>query len=84
MQLPNKLVKSDDGETSHWTREVNLKEQDALYIPGQRIEIDYVLQHHRPKSHDKGGETKLIVEIRVEPTAQTPGSYERLRAKELA
>ena len=81
---PEISVKSDDGETSHWTREVNVKEQDALYIAGQRIEIDYVLQCHRPKSFDKGGETKLVVEIRVEPTAQTPGSYERLRAKELA
>ena len=81
---PEITVQSDDGETSHWTREVNVKEQDALYIPGQRIEIDYVLQHHRPKSFDKGGETKVVIEIRVEPNAQTPGSYEKLRAKELA
>jgi hypothetical protein len=81
---PEITVKSDGGEVSHWTREVNVKEQDALYIPGQRIEIDYVLQLHRPKSYDKGGETKLVVEIRVEPTTQASGSYERLRVKELA
>src|SRR5579859_1585579 len=81
---PEITVRSDGGETSHWTREVNVKEQDSLYIPGQPIEIDYVLQRHRPKSFDKGSATKLVVEIRVEPTAQTPGSYERLCAKELA
>src|SRR5579864_7755811 len=80
---PEITVQSDDGETSRWTREVNVKEQDALYIPGQRIEIDYVRQRNRPKSSDKGGETKLVVEIRVEPTAQPSGSYVRLQAKEL-
>lgn len=81
---PEITVRSDEGEVSQWTREVNSKEQDALYIPGQRIEIDFVLQRHRPKSFDMGGETKVVIEIRVEPNAQTPGSYERLRAKELA
>jgi hypothetical protein len=81
---PEINVKSDNGETSQWTREVNVREQDALYIPGQRIEIDYVLQRHRPKSISNGGEYKAVIEIRVEPSAQLPGSYEKLCAKEFA
>jgi hypothetical protein len=81
---PEIKVKSDNGETSHWTREVNVKEQDALYIPGQRIEIDYVLQRHRAKSFDKGAERKVVIEIRIDASTQAPGSYERLSAKELA
>src|SRR5690348_6718625 len=81
---PEIKVKNDNGEISQWTREVNSKEQDALYIPGQRIEIDYVLQRHRPKSCDKGGEAKVVIEMRVEPNTQMRGSYEKLRAKELA
>jgi len=56
---------SDSGEVSQWTREVNLKEQDALYRVGQRVEVDYVLQRLRPKSWDRGGETKCVIEIRV-------------------
>jgi hypothetical protein len=71
---PEIRVRSNDGEISQWTREVNVKQQDALYIPGQRIEIDYVLQRHRPKSFDKGGETKIVIEIRVDPN-ETPGTY---------
>ena len=49
-------------------------------------ELKLTLQRHRPKSADKGAETKVAIEIRVEPGAdmETPGSYEKLRAKELA
>jgi hypothetical protein len=56
---------SDSGEVSQWTRNVNLKEQDALYRVGRQVEVDYVLQRHRPKSWDRGGETKCVIEIRV-------------------
>ncbi|HKC96332.1 MAG TPA: hypothetical protein VKB81_20155 [Nitrospira sp.] len=83
---PEIRIRSDDGQISEWTRKVNVKEQGALYIPGQRIEIDYVLQRHRPKSTDKGAEHKIVIEIRVEPNPQmeTPGIYEKLLARELA
>jgi hypothetical protein len=83
---PKIKVENDTGEISHWTRKVNTKDQDALYIPGQRIEIDYVLQRHRPKSSDHGAEVKQVIEVRVEPSTQMerPGSYEKLRARELA
>jgi len=83
---PEIKVRNDDGQISEWTRMVNVKEQDALYIPGQRIEIDYVLQRHRPKSTDKGAEHKLVIEIRVEPSPEleAPGIYDKLRARELA
>jgi hypothetical protein len=83
---PEIEVQSDAGELSHWTRRCNAKEQDALYVPGQPIEIDYVMQRHRPKSFDHGAEHKQVIEIRIEPSAQmgVPGAYERLRAREIA
>ena len=83
---PEIRVRNEDGQISQWTREANTKEQDALYIPGQRIEIDYVVQRHRPKSFDKGAETKVVIEIRVELNVEmkTPGTFEKLRARELA
>jgi|SRR5690349_11131609 len=83
---PEIKVRDDDGNISRWTRRVNVREQDALYIPGQKIEIDYVLQRHRPKSFDRGAETKQVTEVRVEPSAEMamPGRYEKLCARELA
>lgn len=79
-------VRNDAGGESQWTREVNTREQDALYRVGRRIEIDYVLQRHRRKSSDPNAEYKVIIEIRVELDAKgdSPGSYEKLRAKEIA
>jgi hypothetical protein len=47
---PEIRILSDTGEKSSWTREVNHREQDALYRVGRQIEIDYVLQKHRGKS----------------------------------
>jgi hypothetical protein len=62
---PEFAMKSDDGEESRWTREVNAKEQNALYRVGNRIEIDYVVQRHRRASLDHGAETKCVIEIRI-------------------
>ncbi len=83
---PEIKVQSDTGEVSRWTRKVNSVKQDALYVPGQTIEIDFVVQRHRAKSFDEGSETKVVVEIRVEPCPhmQVPGAYEKLRAREIA
>jgi hypothetical protein len=83
---PEIRVLSDVGEKSDWTREVNLKEQDALYRVGRHIEIDYVLQQHRNKSSTQRKEHKVVLEIRIEPDAvgEVAGAYEKLRAKEVA
>lgn len=83
---PEISVQQDDGQISQWTREVNTKEQDALYVPGRRIEIDYVLQRRRLQSVENGAETKVVVEIRVEPNGevQTKATYQKLRSRELA
>ena len=83
---PEIRVSSDTGEKSSWTREVNSREQDALYRIGRHIEIDYVLQRHRNKSSPSQAEHKIVLEIRVEPSAEgdVPGAYERLLAKEIA
>jgi hypothetical protein len=83
---PEIRVLSDAGEKSEWTREVNRKEQDALYRIGRSIEIDYVLQRHRSKSSAHQKEHKVVLEIRVEPDADgdSPGVYEKLLAKETA
>jgi hypothetical protein len=62
---PEFAMRSDSGEELRWTREVNSKEQDALYRVGRRVEVDYVIQRHRPKSWDRGAETKCVIEIRV-------------------
>ena len=83
---PEIRVLSDGGEKSSWTREVNRKEQDALYRVGRRIEIDYVLQRHRNKSSGRQKEHKVVLEIRIQPDAEgdVPGVYEKLLAKETA
>jgi hypothetical protein len=83
---PEIRVLSDAGEKSDWTREVNRKEQDALYRVGRHIEIDYVLQKHRGKSSARNPEHKVVLEIRVEPDAEgdVPGAYEKLLAHEIA
>jgi hypothetical protein len=83
---PEIRVLSDAGEKSDWTREVNRKEQDALYRVGRSIEIDYVLQRHRRKSSAQQKERKVVLDIRVEPDAEgdVPGVYEKVLAKETA
>ena len=83
---PEIRVLSDTGEKSSWTREVNTREQDALYRVGRHIEIDYVLQKHRGKSSALSPEHKVVLEIRVEPDAEGDvlGAYEKLLAHEIA
>jgi len=83
---PEIRVVTDTGEKSSWTREVNNREQDALYRVGRGIEIDYVLQQHRRKSSAPNSEHKIVLEIRVEPDAEgdAHGAYEKLLTKETA
>ena len=82
---PGIKVQSDAGETSSWTRMTTNRELDVLYIPGQRIKIDFVLQRHRPESFDRGAEVRQVVEIRVEPNAhmQKLENQGKLRAQDL-
>jgi FtsP/CotA-like multicopper oxidase with cupredoxin domain len=63
---PEFEVVTTDGQTSKWTREANSREQAARYEAGRQVEIDYIIQRHRPASWDGGGETEIILEIRVE------------------
>jgi|SRR5579859_7057542 len=63
---PMFAMTTDSGEVLQWTREVNTNEQDALYLVGRRVEVAYVIQRHRPKSWDRGSETKCVIEIRVD------------------
>jgi len=80
-------ILNDTGEQSSWTREVNHKEQDALYRVGRHIEIDYVLQKFRGKAWNRNPKHhEVILEIRVEPDAEgdVPGAYEKLLAREIA
>ena len=57
-------VLSDAGEKTSWARDMNRKEQDALYRAGRRIEIDYVLQECRDVLRSRG---QLFVVDEVEP-----------------
>jgi hypothetical protein len=67
---PEFEVRADTGDLSRWTRESNTAELDRAYAPGRLVEVDYVIQRHRPKSFDGGAKTKVVVAIRV---AAEPG-----------
>ncbi len=62
---PEFELRSEDGTLSQWTRESNALAFGRYYSPGRRVEIDYVIQHHRRQSFDGGGATKVVIEIRV-------------------
>jgi len=69
---PEFELTSNEGEKSQWTREVNSRELGVLYEVGRPVELDYVLQRHRPAAWDGGSETKVVLEIRIGDAAQ-PG-----------
>lgn len=62
---PEFELRSEDGTLSQWTRESNTVDLGRYYSPGRRVEIDYVVEHHRPRSLGGGGKTKVVIEIRV-------------------
>jgi hypothetical protein len=68
---PEFKMLSDAGEVSRWTRSRNPSVEDSVYRAGNRVEIDYVLQRHRPESHDNGAEVRQVLEIRVAESAQS-------------
>jgi hypothetical protein len=63
--FPEFQMRSESGEELSWQRFANSKDQDSLYEVGRRVELDYVVQRHRPKSWDGGAETKCVLEVRV-------------------
>ena len=62
---PEFEVRSESGELSKWTRESSTADLDQAYAPGRTVEIDYVVQRHRPKSFDGGSETQVVVAVRI-------------------
>jgi hypothetical protein len=64
--MPELVVRSDDGTESCWLRVSDNEKLNAFYTVGGRIEIDYVLQRYRlfsegfwPKQHP------VVIEIRI-------------------
>jgi hypothetical protein len=76
---PEFEVRADAGELSRWTRESNTADLGRAYAPGRLVEVDYVIQKHRPKSFDGGAETEVVVAIRVaaEPAVAADGASPR-------
>ena len=55
-------VRDEAGDLTRWTREVAVADLGQYYRPGCRVEIEYVLQRHRPKSYDGGAEARVMLE----------------------
>lgn len=68
---PEFKMLSDTGEESRWTRSRNTNVEDSIYRTGNRVEIDYVLQWHRPESHDNGAEIRQVLEIRIAGSSES-------------
>jgi hypothetical protein len=66
---PEFTMRTDAGEESSWSRYANDPAFASLYTVGRRIELDYVVQRHRPKAFDGGTEDKIPIEIRVDENA---------------
>jgi hypothetical protein len=60
------------GTRSNGSRKLvaNMASHRTGYAPGRPVEIDYVIQRHRPKPFDGGSETEVVAAIRV---AAEPG-----------
>jgi hypothetical protein len=66
---PEFAMRADTGEDSSWSRYADSKELAEFYTVGHRIELDYVIQHFKPKSWSGDSENKVVIEIRVGSTA---------------
>jgi hypothetical protein len=76
---PEFEMRSDAGELSRWTREANYAELAGAYAVDRMIELDYVVQRHRPAAWDGGMETRVVVEIRVGDPAESGAVADRPR-----
>jgi hypothetical protein len=65
---PEFKMMTEVGEELTWTRYVNEMDADAAYKEGATVEVDYVVQKHKPGSLAFGGtlDTKCVIEIRIE------------------
>jgi hypothetical protein len=64
---PTFQITADDGNTESFTRECHSKEQDAEFLEGRRVEIDYVWQQLR-SIEAVSPSVKIILEIRIQET----------------
>lgn len=54
------------GEELTWTRMATSKELSVLYREGAVVEVQYVIQLHKPKSWNGATETKCVVAVRIQ------------------
>jgi hypothetical protein len=66
---PEFTMRSETGEETSWSRYADDPAFASLYTVGRPIELDYVLQRHRPKSFDGGSEHKIPIEVRGDENA---------------
>jgi hypothetical protein len=66
---PGFVIRSDTGEESRWGRDVDDAAFTSLYTVGRPIEVDYVIQRHRPFFFGRRTETNIPIEIRVDENA---------------
>jgi len=66
---PEFKMVTTEGEEMTWTRMVSQQEFDELFHEGAHVEVDYVVQHFKPKSWNGASSTKSIVEMRLAPAA---------------
>jgi hypothetical protein len=66
---PEFTMRTETGEESSWSRYANDPAFASLYTVGRPIELDYVVQQHRPHSFDSGAKHKIPIEIRVDENA---------------
>lgn len=74
---PEFELTTEAGDRSTWVREANTAELALTYATGRPVEIDYVIQRHRPKSKFAGAEIKLILEIRLGDRYVPPSGGDR-------
>ena len=66
---PEFTMQSENGDASSWTRLANSRELGEHHQVGKNIEIDYVIQRHKPKSWKGESETKIVIEIKISNAA---------------
>jgi hypothetical protein len=66
---PEFTMRTETGEESSWSRYASDPAFASLYTVGRPIELDYLVQQHRPQSFDSGAKHKIPIEIRVDENA---------------
>lgn len=50
-----------NGRKTTWTRKVHRREDDALYVPGKSVRLDYVIQHAKKDLGNLGTTAQEVV-----------------------